>query len=123
MAEAFFRTGNYDTMEHTPSGADVAEGEVVVINGYPFIAHAPIVDGEDGTLAVRGGVYEGLKDGTSGPAIAVGEGVAFIEANNLFTDVLTGNVHVGICVKAAGAGDSTVWFCHAPNIAATNDTT
>lgn len=121
MAEAIFRSGNPIMVEYTPSGSDVDAGQVVVINGYPFIAHRDIADGELGALAAGGGVYDFLKDGTSGPAMAVGEGAAWIEADNLASDVLTGNVHLGVVVAAAGASVAAVRVYHNPNIASTND--
>lgn len=109
-------------IRHTPSG-DIAAGEVVVIDGVPYVAHLAIPANVLGNLAAEGGEYELLKDGTSGPAIAQGEGVAWIEADNLATDVLTGNVHFGTCTEAAGASAATVRVLHRPNLASTNEDT
>lgn len=120
MAEATFVSGNPVMVDYTPGG-NVSAGEVVVINGYPFIAHRDIAANTLGSLAAGGGVYDFIKDDTSGPAIAVGEGVAWIEGSNLATDVLTANVHLGVCVAASGANASPVRVYHNPNIGATND--
>lgn len=122
MAEATFISGEPIMVDHTPSGA-VAAGEVVVLNGYPFIAHRDIAANELGSLSAGGGVYDFLKDGTSGPAIAVGEGVAWIAGSNLASDVLTSNVHLGVCVQAASDSESLVRVYHRPNMASTNTTT
>lgn len=109
-------------IKHTASG-DIAAGEVVVIEGIPYVAHLAIADGELGNLAAEGGEYELLKDGTSGPDIAKGESVAWIEADNLATDVITGNVHFGTATEAAGASASTVRVLHRPILDATNEST
>lgn len=122
MAEAIFRSGNPIMVAHTP-GSAVTAGDVVVINGYPFIAHKDIAANARGELAAGGGVYDFLKDGSSGPDMAVGEGAAWIEADNLATDVLTGNVHLGVVVEAAGASAAAVRVYHNPNIASTNEST
>lgn len=122
MTQAIFRSGNPIMVAHTP-GSAVAAGDVVVINRYPFIAHKDIAANERGELSCGGGVYDFIKDGTSGPAIAVGEGVAWIDGSDLATDVLTANTHLGVCVEAAGASQAYVRAWHMPNIASTNVTT
>jgi predicted RecA/RadA family phage recombinase len=109
-------------IRHTPA-ADVAAGEIVVIEGIPYVAHHAITANTLGNLAAEGGEYELLKDGTSGPDIAQGESVAWIEGSNLATDVITGNVHFGTCTEAAGASASTVRALHRPILDATNEST
>lgn len=121
--EAIFVSGEPRFMDYTPSGADVAAGEVVIIEDTPYVAHALIPDGELGALAVEGGVYDLLKDGTSGPDIAQGEGVAWIAGSNLATDVLTGNVHFGTAEADAGASVDRVRTRHRPNLDTANEDT
>ena len=52
MAEATFVHGNPVMVDYTPSGTTVSAGQVVVVNGYPLIAHKDIADGELGALSV-----------------------------------------------------------------------
>lgn len=113
MAEAVFVHGSPRFIDHTP-GSAVAAGEVVVIEGLPYICHTPIAANTLGALAAEGGVYDFLKDDTSGPVIAKGESVAWIEGSNLATDVITGNILIGTAAAAAGASDSTVRVLHRP---------
>lgn len=74
MADAVFSHGDQVLqLDYTPSGANVAGGEVVVVGAAPsikpMIAHRAIIDGELGALADHGGVYDMVSDGTVvGPA-------------------------------------------------------
>lgn len=123
MAEATFVHGDPRMIDYTPDGADVDAGEIVVIEGLPYVAHRDIADGELGALAAEGGVYDLLKDSTSGPDIAQGESVAWIEGDNLASDVITGNVHFGTAVAAAGASAGTVRTLHRPLVDSANEST
>jgi predicted RecA/RadA family phage recombinase len=100
-------------IDHTPD-SDIAGGEVVVIEGLPYVAHRPIASGVLGALAAEGGVYDLVKDGTSGPDIADGESVAWIAGSNLATDVITGNVLFGTAVGDWGASSAKVRVLHRP---------
>lgn len=111
--EAVFIHGDYRAIDHTPVGA-IAAGEVVIIDEHPYIAHRAIAAGELGALAAYGGVYDFIKDGTSGPAITAGEDVSWIEGSNLASDVTTGNVYLGRAVADAGPSDALVRVLHMP---------
>lgn len=119
MTQAIFDSGEYTTMLYTPN-ADVAAGDIIVMNGWPFVAHRDIPAGVQGSLAVFGGKYKLLKNGTSGPAIAVGEQVAWIDNTNLATDITTGNVQFGPCVEDAPANQAYVIAAHLPHGRTTN---
>jgi len=120
--EATFVSGNPRYIDHTPVGA-IAAGEVVILEGIPYVAHCAIAAGVLGALAAEGGVYDLLKDGTSGPDINEGESVAWIESTNLASDVITGNVHFGTAVADAGVSAALVRALHRPILDATNETT
>lgn len=51
MADFVFLHGDPLMVDYTPSGADVAAGDVVVYLGKACIAHNPIADGVKGAVA------------------------------------------------------------------------
>ena len=112
--EAQLVQGDYDTIDHTPSGA-VVVGEIVVIGHYPCIAHHPIAANALGSVAVNRGVYSLDKSGSSGPNVAIGDALYFIVSTNLFTNVASGNKHWGWAIAAAGASVNKVLGYHSPN--------
>lgn len=119
MAKAIFRGGNPVMMDYTPASA-VAAGDVVIVGTRPCVAHKDIAANVLGALAIHGGIYDLVKDDTSGPDIAQGEEVAWITSTNLASDVITGNKHFGWALAAAGASASTVRTFHVPHGADTN---
>ena len=98
-----------NVIDHTPSGADVAGGDVVVQGDLVGIATQPILDGELGALAVTG-VFDLPKVTGSSTAIAVGEPVYWDEANAQATgdDNSGANKQVGYAVATTVDGDATV---------------
>ncbi len=112
MAELTFRSGEFRTVNHTPSSA-VAAGEVVVIGDVPFVAHHDIAANAPGALAARGGVYRG-----SVAAAVAGEGVSLYwdDTNNEYTATASGNTHFGHSAGASIEGDTLVDAVHAPLI-------
>lgn len=110
--QATFKYGEYRTKDHTPSGSAVAAGDIVVVGVTPMICHRAIADGQLGALAVAGGAYEVLK----GAGVAIGDGalVYWDDTNNVANTTASGNTRLGRAVKAALAGDATVWVFHDP---------
>lgn len=106
--EARLVKGNPHLAQITASG-NLAAGEVIAHEDHAAVVHpCAIADGAIGSVAIFGGEWELVKDGTSGPVIALGEEVAWITGSNLATDVVTNNLHFGRCTKAAGTNEATV---------------
>jgi hypothetical protein len=113
MAEATFRHGAPVMVDYTPSGGNVAVGQVVVIGtvtantagtaAIAAIAHRPITNNEPGALAVSGGVY----DVTNLNNAANGAKVYWDDSNNKVTTVSTNNAKFGYVVASGGAGANT----------------
>jgi len=105
----YVQEGN--SIDYTPTAA-VDCGDIVVLGDLIGVATADIAANKLGTLAV-GGVFDVLKDGTSGPVFAVNDPVFFDRATELAVRAETtlpnsGVVYLGICLVAAGTNDSTV---------------
>jgi hypothetical protein len=100
-------------LDHTPSGADVANGEVVKIGNLAGICTTPegIDDGAMGSVAINC-VWKLLKDNTSGPTFSIGDVVCWDVSANLaipLSSMGAGDFIVGICVEEdAGASDDHV---------------
>lgn len=121
MAEATFRHGSPVMVDYTPSGGNVAEGEVVILGSVTAntsgtgavagIAHRPITNSTLGALAVGGGVY----DVTNLNNAATGAKVYWDNDNNKVTTVSTNNAVFGWIVAEGGGGaNSTCKAKHAP---------
>lgn len=121
MAEVTFRHGNPVTVDHTPSGGNVAEGAVVLLGSVTAntagegavagIAHRPITNNIQGSLAVGGGVYDVVNLNNA----ANGKKVYWDDTNNKVTTVSTNNAVFGWIVASGGGGaNSTAKALHAP---------
>lgn len=111
--KAKYVSGDVETRDYTP-GSAVDAGDVIVIDGWPYVAHQDIPANTLGSLAIRGGIYDVIKDGTSGPTITDGEPIYWIENDELATDDGVGNVHFGKAVEAASDSASRVRVHHDP---------
>lgn len=98
--------------DYTPSGADIAAGEVVVVGNVIQIAHLDIEDGVLGALAVGGGVYRVPKATGGGSAIAAGKRVYWDNTNNVATETASTHKILGYTVAAAADGDDEVDVYH-----------
>lgn len=104
------------------AGGNLAAGEVIDFGGSAAVVHpAAIANGAEGSVAIVGGEWELVKDGTSGPAIGVGESVAWIASGNLASDVTTSNLPFGPCTVAGGASTATVTALLDPARVSTNE--
>lgn len=81
-----------------PAPADVASGELVVINSIFGIAAQAAATGADVDLATSG-VFTLAK--VSALAIAIGDKVYFDAATKLVNKTSSGNTYVGVAVTAA----------------------
>lgn len=114
--QAKFISGEPRMVPHTPSGADVAAGQVVAIGDGVFIAHRKIVDGELGALAAFGGVYEV----TAGEAIAQGKKVYWDDSGDKVVETATTGKLAGIVLpgESAAADGDTLKILHWQDAAA-----
>lgn len=102
-----------EVIDFTPSGADVASGDLVRIGKRAGVAAVDIADGETGSASVWG-VHEVPK--LSGDAMAQGDEV-YLDHVNKRVQLATGDdggsppiafVKAGYVFEAAGAGITTV---------------
>jgi hypothetical protein len=106
------------------AGADYAAGEVISFGGLAAVVHpVAIATGATGNIAIFGGEWELAKDGSSGPAVVVGESVAWIVSTNLASDVTTGNLPFGQCTVAGDASTAAITAFLDPARVAANTTT
>lgn len=121
MAEATFRHGDVEMMDYTPSGGNVAEGQVVVVGtvtantagtgAVTGIAHRPIVNNTLGALGLNGGFYDVVNLNNA----ANGAKVYWDDTNNKVTTVSTNNAVFGwIAENGGGGANSTARALHAP---------
>lgn len=121
MADATFRHGNPTFVDYTPSGGNVAEGEVVLLGtvtantagtaAIAAVAHRPITNSTLGAVSVEGGVYDMVNLNNA----AVGAKVYWEDTNNKVTTVSTNNARFGyIVASGAGGANSTCKVLHSP---------
>lgn len=121
MPEVTYRHGDPVMVDYTPTGGNVAEGEVVVLGSVTAntsgtgavaaIAHRPITNSTLGALAVGGGVYAVTNLNNA----ATGAKVYWDNSNNKVTTVSTNNAVFGwIVASGAGGANSTAYAIHAP---------
>jgi len=104
QAKKVHDTGN--VLDYTPASA-VEAGDVVVQKDLVGVAACDIAADELGAIEV-GGVFDLLKSGSSGPVFAVDDPVYWDDTNNLAVATPASGVQIGVCVKAAATGDTTV---------------
>jgi hypothetical protein len=121
MALVTFRHGNPVMVDYTPSGGNVAEGDVVLIGtvatnntaGYSAIAcvaHRPIVNNEKGSVAAGGGVYQAVNLNN-----AANGAVVFWDGANKVTTVTNTLAKFGYIIQNGGGGaNSNCYVMHDP---------
>ena len=102
MATNYVQEGN--ALDYTPSGADVASGDFVLIGTIGGVAKTAIADGKTGAVHVRG-VFSVPK--ASG-AVNQGAKLYWNSTNSNLTTTASGNTIVGVAAEAAASGDATV---------------
>lgn len=117
---AVFFHGHTARIDHTPSGAAIANGDVVNMgNGFVGVCTDPlgIADGVQGSLAI-GGMWKLKKDYTSGPTFSKGDIVYWDEGNDEATagGTAASDYAFGICLKDAGASDDYVLVLNIPGV-------
>ena len=91
-------------LNYTPSGADVASGDFVLIGTIGGIAKTDIADGKTGAVHVSG-VFSVAK--ASG-AVTQGQKLYWNTTNSNLTTTASGNTIVGVAAEAAASGDANV---------------
>ena len=109
--DAIFSHGPQFMMDHTPSGAAVAGGDLLSfgtgINRLVAVADVPIEDGVLGAVSIQGGYRLKLKTGVT---FAKGQTVEWDEGNSEAVDAGdgAGDFGAGICIEDAASGDDFV---------------
>jgi hypothetical protein len=120
MSDTTFRHGDPTNVDYTPSGGNVAEGEVVVLGSVTAntagtgavcgIAPVAITNNTLGALSVGGGVYDVVNLNNA----ATGAKVYWDIQNNTrkVTTVSTNNVQMGYIVASGAGGANTTCYVH-----------
>ena len=106
MPEATFRHPG-QAIDYTPSGADVAAGQVIQVGGLVGVANVDIADGVLGALQVEG-VFDVTKASGGGVTFAAGATVGWNNTTNTAVAAGTGNFDIGVAVEAAADADAFV---------------
>lgn len=102
MATNYIQEGK--ALNYTPSGADVASGDFLVIGAIGAVAKTDIADGKTGAVHICG-VFSVAK--ASG-AVTQGAKLYWNSTNSNLTTTASGNTLVGVAAAAAASGDATV---------------
>src|SRR3982751_5374360 len=109
--DAIFHYGeDVETIPYTPSGADIAAGQVVVMGQLIGIATRKILNGVLGALNIARGVYTV----TTAGAYARGTTVYWDNTAKKVTTTATGNKVLGVMVEASTGDGDTADVFHAP---------
>lgn len=98
MAEAIYVQCE-DSLDYTPAAA-VTAGKVIILPNLVGVVPVGLAASELGAMATEG-VFDVVKDGTSGPVFAVGDEVHWDVTNSLAVHPQAGSYPLGICVAAA----------------------
>lgn len=112
MGMANFKHGSPIMVDHTPSGAAVAAGDVIVTSGTARISHRVIADGELSALAASGGIYEVAGDA----AITVDKKVYWVAASSKVSETAGANKVFGVTVSACSGDAALCLVRHDPAI-------
>jgi len=102
MASNYVQEG--EALNYTPSGADVASGDLVIIGTIAGVAKTDIADGETGAVHICG-VFSLPK--ASG-AVTQGAKLYWSSTNSNVTTTASGNTLIGVAAAAAASGDASI---------------
>jgi hypothetical protein len=112
--EAVLRHGDPTFADYTPTGGDVAAGQVVVLGNTAGlscgVAHLAITNNAAGSLAVGGGVY----DVTMLTNLAPWSLVYWDDTNNKVVSTSTNNAIFGVLLTGNTGANTTVEALHMP---------
>lgn len=125
--EAVFLHGDQTRIDYTPDGADVANGEVVILGNLTGICTTPggILDGALGSLDIGGkSFYKFTKAAGDGVTFGVGDRIAWDDTavtGNTAVAAGTGTKDIAICTVAALDDDDHVCGLLLPGLNAALD--
>lgn len=102
MSQNFLQPGEHITIAAAPVA--VSSGDGVLVGSMFGVASGDAASGEEVVLAVVG-VFEFSK--VVGEAFTVGQPLYFTTATQALTSTATGNVLIGVAIKAAASADIT----------------
>lgn len=102
MATNYVQEGR--ALNYTPSGADVASGDLVILGTIAGVAKTDIADGKTGAVHICG-VFSLAK--ASG-AVTQGAKLYWSSANSNVTTTASGNTLIGVAAAAAASGDASI---------------
>ncbi len=102
MATNYVQEGK--ALNYTPSGADIASGDLVIIGTIAGVARTDIADGKTGAVHICG-VFSLPK--ASG-AVTQGAKLYWSSANSNVTTTASGNTLIGVAAAAAASGDASI---------------
>ncbi len=102
MATNYVQEGK--ALNYTPSGADVASGDLVILGTIAGVAKTDIADGKTGAVHICG-VFSLAK--ASG-AVTQGAKLYWSSANSNVTTTASGNTLIGVAAAAAASGDASI---------------
>ena len=94
-------------VDYTPSGSNVAAGEVIQVGGFVGVANKEILDGELGALQIEG-VYDATKASGGGVTFSAGDTVGWDNVGNTAVTGGTGTFDIGVAVADAADADAIV---------------
>lgn len=107
VQHAIYHSGEQNMIDYTPSGADVAAGDLISLGtsfaGLWGVALLAIVDGELGALAISG-IYKVILKAST--AITIGSMVEWDDTNKEASGTEDGDL--GLAIAAASSGDDWV---------------
>jgi len=102
MATNYVQEGK--ALNYSPSGADLASGDFVLIGTIGGVAKTAIADGKTGAVHISS-VFSVPK--ASG-AVTQGAKLYWNSTNSNLTTTASGNTFVGVAAEAAASGDANV---------------
>lgn len=114
MADAVLRSGNPIAIDHTPSGGNVAAGQVVLLGNLTGIscgiAAGDITNNTLGSLHVGGGVYSVTMLTNLAPYTLV----YWDDGNNKVVSTSTNNAIFGVLIEGNTGANTVVKALHNP---------
>ena len=106
--EAIYYHGDQLQIDYTPSGSDVAAGEIIPLaTNFVGVANAAIVDGRKGSVDIKG-IYKIAKDNVD--TFTAGDKVSWDDTNKQAEPNGGANEDnkIGVCIEDAGASQDFV---------------
>lgn len=117
MADAIFRSGDPEVIDYTPTGGDLAGGQVVLLGNTAGLTcgvarGSGITNNTLGALEVGGGVYDVVMLGNYAPFTKV----YWDDSINKVTTTSTNMAQFGFLVEGNTGANTTVLALHHPKV-------